>query len=431
MVRDGGVQRRRIDELAELRPVDRHDAVDELATLLSGESAYVRARAMDLLVELSEEYPGALTGVSDEVAGLLGDDALGDGAARVLENLATEEPGAVADRLPLLVAVIDSGGAVTEHVTAALAALGADSPERLAQPGILDQLVDLLDDDTEAVRRNVTGALGDIASAEPGAVVDADAGTGLRERLGDDSPAVQRNAAYGLGQLAEASPPVVFDAIDDLCGLLESPDPGVRAAAAHALGASVTVTDAAGDDAIATVMGHLDAEAPTTRQQAAFVLAKVATRDPHAVRSHLGGIARGMVDSDLDVRRNLGHALRALETAVPDAVETATTEVSEWLGTVDTNENTGVSRDGLRGLANDENAPPELRQAARSAVVLDGQHAVRPGTGPGTIEGSGREDSARVEDDQKVDRGTQSCPECGETFESDATFCSVCGTSLD
>lgn len=421
MVRDGGVQRRRIDELAERRPADLRDAVDELATLLSAESAYVRARAMDLLVELSEEYPGALTGVSDEVAGLLGDDALGDGAARVLENLAAEEPGAVADRLPLLVAVIDSGGAVTRGVTAALAAIGADSPGRLAQPGILDQLVGLLDDDNEAVRRNVTRALGDVATTEPEAVVDAGAGEGLRERLGDDSSGVQRTAAYGLGQLAAVSPAAAFDAIDDLCGLLESPDPGVRAAAAHALAATVAATDAADDDALATVLEHLDADVPAVRQQAAFVLAEVAARNPGAARPHLGGIARGMADSDPAVRRNLGHALATLESAAPNAVEAARAEVSEWLETVDPDENPEVSRDGLRGLATDENAPSELRLAARSAVVLDGQHPAPPSTAAG----SGRED------DQGVGSGGRSCPECGESFEPDATFCSVCGTSLE
>lgn len=407
---DGGVSRRQVEKLADLPRSERRDRLGELGELLSGGTPYVKRRAVELVADVSEEYPGSIAGVIDPVAGSLGTEGLSADAARAIANLAAEEPAAVRDRLPLLIAVIDSGGSVTVQITRALAAVGDASPESLAQPGICETLFALLDDESVAVRANATQVLDNVAATEPGAV--ADAGDALRGRLGDRSPAVQRNAAFAIGRLGAHSPGTLFRAIDELCELLESDDPGVRSGATYALSAAATTADAVDGDAIQQLLERLWADDPSVRQHAAFVLAELAAADPELVSPHAGQLARGLADGHQQVRRNLLQALAVLEEEHPEAVEEAYTAVSGALRTVDPGDASGdLTPSQLRGLADEKRAPHELRQAARDTLV-------------------GQDGDAIGSDDGDGDGGKR-CPNCGEQFGPDATFCSVCGTSLE
>lgn len=409
MDRDGGVQRRRVDELAEAGLPEQRDRVDELAGMLDAESRYVRVRAVELLVAVSESHPAAVADEVDAVAAQLGDEVVGADAARVVANVAAAEPATVEDHLPLLVAVLDSGGAVTEAITAALAAIGAESPDSLAQPGILETLFDLLDDGNAAVRKHATAVVSHVAAVAPGDVVPA--GDALRERLDDDSTAVQRNAAAALGSVSKASPAVAVGALKELCGLLEHRNPDVRAAAASALGAmaSAAAEGTPEEELLTTLLSGLRADAPVARQHAAFVLAELAVDDPGTVEPHATALARGAVDADPDVRRNLLRALTALETEHPETVEDASDALGETLADAG-------SAAALRAVAADETTPAPLRRAARDALVPGDREATDSGT---------KGDSGVSDDADRV------CPDCGEEFAPDATFCSVCGTSLE
>lgn len=420
MSNDGGVSRRQVEKLADLSVSARRERVSELGDLLAGESQYVRQRAMELLVEVAQQHPGVVAPVVDPVAEQLGTEALGADAARVVGAVAAEEPSVVKERLPLLIAVLDSGGAVTVHVTYALASIGAEEPEGLARRGILDTLFELVDDENPTVRTNVTRILGDVARTEPGAV--AEAATRLRARLDDESSAVQQNVAYALGQTATESPGAVFEAFDALCDRLESSDPGVRASAAYALAAVATAGDALAPTDVDSLLGLLQADRPAVRQQAGFVLSAVAEADPAALVPHARRLTRAVAERDPQVRRNLLVALERLESANPDAVETAQSDVADALETVDPEGPSELTPDQLRGLADDDRAPDPLRQAARDALA---------GAGTEPVEHTPESEVVGRDGETAAGSGDRQCPNCGEVFGPDATFCSVCGTSLE
>lgn len=413
---NGGVGRRRVEKLSELPLSERRTRLSALVELLSGESQYVRRRALELIAELSVEYPGTVADEIGPIAEVLDEPGLSTAAARTVAAVATAQPAAVEEKLPLLVAALDTGGPVTVHVTAALASIGDVDPAALAKQGILDKLYRLLDADSDPVRANVTTVIGDVAAVAPDAV--ADAGEQLGDRLTDSSPTVQRNAAYALGQLASRHPTAVIESFAALCTLLDSEDQGVRSAAAYALTA-VAAASSIDDDAVEPLLDELRSENPTARQQAAFVVASVAGENPAVLEPHIVRLTRECVDTDPRVRRNLFDALATLEAEFPDAVETARDEVSDALETADISAaSTELEPAALRALAGDGAAPASLGRAAREAVVLAGQPA---DTEPTRID---TEDGSRTESDRN-------CPNCGETFDPDATFCAVCGTSLE
>jgi len=413
---NGGVGRRRVEKLSELPLPERRSRLSALVELLSGESQYVRRRALELIAELSVEYPGAVADEVGPIAELLDEPGLPTAAARTVAAVATAQPAAVEEKLPLLVAALDSGGPVTVHVTSGLAAIGDDDPAALAKPGILDKLSRLLGADSETVRTNVTKVIGDVAAVAPDAV--ADAGAQLGNRLTDSSPTVQRNAAYALGRLTNRHPTPAIESFAALCTLLDSEDQGVRSAAAYALTA-VAAANGIDDDAIEPLLDELRTGNPTVRQQAAFVVASVARENPAVLEPHIVRLTRECVDTDPRVRRNLFDALATLEAEFPDAVETARDEVSDALETADISAaSTDLEPAALRALAGDGAAPEPLGRAAREAVVLAGQPA---GTEPTRTE---TQESSRAE-------SNRNCPNCGERFDPDATFCAVCGTSLE
>ncbi len=423
---DGGVSRRQVEKLADLPRSERRDRLGELGELLSGGPPYVRSRAVELVADVSEEYPGAIAEVVDPVAGSLGTAGLSTDAARAIANLAAEEPAVVRDHLPLLIAAIDGSESVTVQITRALAAVSETSPAALAQPGICETLVGLLDDDNVAVRTNASAVLGAVAGTDPSAV--ADAGDKLRDRLGDPSPAVQRNAAFAIGRLGGYSPGTLFRAIPGLCGLLESDDPGVRSGATYALSEAATTADAADDRAIESLLEQLRVDDSSARQHAAFVLAELAAADPEMVGPHAGQLARGLADCNQQVRRNLLQALGILEEKRPEAVEEAYRAVSGALRTVDPGDVSGeLTPSQLRGLAGERRAPHELRQAAREALV--GHNGETGGGDSDTGDSDGG--AVGASDQAQPDETGRTCPNCGEQFGSDATFCSVCGTSLE
>lgn len=406
MSSDGGVSRRQVEKLAALPVAERREHVSDLGELLASESPYVTQRAMDLLVETAAAYPGEVTAVIDPVAEQLGTHGVGTAAARVVAAVAAEEPAAVSERLPLLVAVLDSGGAVTAHVTDALASIGETSPDTLARRGIVETLFELLDDEDPAVRTNATGVLGDIAGTNPGAV--AAGAAKLRARLDDESPAVQQHAASTLGQLASHSPAAVFEAMPELCALLESEDQGVRSAAVYTLGEATAAAEAVDESGLDALLAGLQADAAAVRQQTAFVIAEVAAADPALVAPQARRLTRSLADGDPQVRRNLLAALDRLDASVPDAVDTARADVGDAFEGLDPADAADVTPAQLRALAGDERAPDTLRRGARTAL-LDA--------------GGERLDTASS--------GGRQCPNCGEEFGPDATFCSVCGASLE
>lgn len=427
---DDGIPRRQLEKISEMSVSERRNRLSELGDLLSEESPYVRSHAMGLVADLSEIYPAEVGEIIDPVAEQFGTDAVGVDAARVFSNVASEKPAAVVDRLPHLVAVIDSGGEVTEYLTDALVPIGGRTPEVLAQRGILNQLFVLLEGESPVVRKNVSRVLGDIASIEPEKV--AKEGDALRDRLDDSSPTVQRNAAYTLGHLSESSPKVVCDSFEALCRLLHTSNPDVRAAAAYALSAASAGMNSADEESVESLVESLRSDQPLVRQHAAFVLAEMAVANPEPVRPYARRLIVGIADTHPQVRQNLVSAVTSLEAESPDAVEAAKTQVSEELKSLDVAEPSSEIREAeLRGLTMEETAPVELRQAAREAVSLAGS---RDTTAETATTETGQQ-SPQTPSGQRESAGdatvTQVCSNCGEQFGPDADFCSICGMSLE
>jgi len=413
---NGGVPRRRVEKVSELPLSERRTQLSELVELLSSDNQYAQHRAMELLTELSVEYPEDVTPEVDAIAERFGSQARGEDAARALSAIAAVRPAAVMDRLPLLISALDTGGSVTVYVTDALASIGAEDPTALAQRGVIDKLFERFDDDNPAIRTNVTGVIADVAAVDAEAIIPGR--DGIQKRLGDSSPAVQRNAAYALGQLGKIAPGAVIDVFEELCALLERDDPKLRSSASFGLTTITTAADSVDPDSIDSLLELLSADKPATRQQAAFVLASLAADSPGLLEPHVWQLTRECVDPHPQVRGNLFRALETIAETYPDAVETARDEVAEALETADiATATTDLEPDTLRMLADDARAPDSLRRAARKAAVL------ADAGGPAQTSGQSQTNSSASE--------SQNCPNCGETFDTDATFCAVCGTSLD
>lgn len=362
---------RRIEELSELPLSARRDHIPDLARLLGADEPYVQSRALELAAELSAEYPEDAAQLVDGVTTHLGNDVLGEDASRVIANVASEQPSVVSGRLPLLVAVVDSGGAVTVNVTYALASLAEDDPTSLAKEGVLNRLFTLLNDDDPTVRANVTRAVSEIAAVEPEPILNrVDA---IPPLVHDTSSTVQQNALYTLGHLGEVSPWVVVDVLDDVCRLLESDDAELRTAAAYVLGSIARTADAADDRTVGVLAERLHDESPAIRQHAAFVIGEFAADNPEVVEPHVPSIARRMADSDPRVRQNTIAALRKLRSSSPSAVREAQSELRDALENPAGNEKPfDFTPAELQGLADEESAPDDIRQAAREAVILAG-----------------------------------------------------------
>lgn len=398
MSNNGGVSRRQVEKLAAVPVAERQTRLSELGELLSNEDPYVQRRAIELIVEVAEAYPGQVADIIEPVAQQLGNDVIQGDAARVVAAVAASEPATVKERLPLLVAVLDTGGSVTAHVTDALVAISDSDPEALAQPGIVEQLRGQLTTEEPKIRTNVTGVLGDIAAVDPEKVRQAV--EDLRDCLDDSVKSVRRNAVYALAELADITPQSVLEETEQLSQLLESEDADVRAGATAALAAAASQT--VEKETASLLVDQLWDDSTVVREQAAFTLANLARTDPGLLESHIRQLTRGLADSDPRVRRNLLSALERLEEPFPEAIASARTQVGDALATVDPEDSTtDVTARQLRGLADEQRAPDELTAAAREALYSSGSDV------------------------------SKACPNCGEQFEPDATFCSVCGTSLE
>lgn len=364
-------QRESVAELASMSVSERRERISDLDELLSADSLYVQSRAMESVVELSEQYPEDVTPLIDTLATQLGDDALGEDAALVIGNIAAEDPSIVRDRLPVLVALINTGGAVTVNVTYALASLGESSPESLTQEGILAQLFSLIDDDAPSVRTNVTGILGAIAEAEPGAIVDsADL---IVDRLEDPAPAVLENTLRSVGHLGAVEPETVFDALPKLCDHLESDDPAIRAQVRFALGSVIDGASDVEEAALDPLAGWLADSDPLVRQQATYLFGEIAGANADAVTPFAEELARRFADTEAAVRQNALRAIAALETDHPERAEAAREDLEDTLERSGTDGADAPFTAGeLRGLATEEHAPADLRRSAREALVRVG-----------------------------------------------------------
>jgi HEAT repeat protein len=206
--------------------------------------------------------------------------------------------------------------------------------------------------------------------------------------------------------------------------LLDHPDGDVRAGAAYALGTMATAPAALDEDATAVLLAKLRSESPAVRRHVGFVLARVAAENPEALRSQIRPVVGGIADSDPVVRRNLVHTLDDLGSAFPDVTDTVRSEVVEVLaGTDPMAESTDVDAGDLRGVATDEFVPADIRHAAREALATSAAESVAPAEAAASDR---QETGASGTGDD-----TQTCPDCGEQFDADATFCAVCGTPLD
>ncbi|MEF8906546.1 MAG: HEAT repeat domain-containing protein [Haloarculaceae archaeon] len=413
-----------LGRLAETDPATLEDHVGDMTDYLDADSAYVRRRTTRAAAALASVRPAAAVPLVDGLTDRLADASDPD-AAVALQRIAAEDPDAVVGHLAALVTVLDDEGPVVVPVSGALAALAGADAGALAQPGVLDRLFGLLDDDRPAVRRNAAVALAAIAEADPAAVC-----AGADDLpLDDDAPSVRRAAAVALGTAGSTCPDAVVEAAPALVALLDDADAGVRAGAAFALGHALRDAEVS-QRTVDTLVGALGDDSADVRQHAAFALAALAADEPAAVRPGVDALARRLVDAAAPVRRNARSALDALEDDYPAVVSEAVEAVLTRLADVDGNTGQlGFTAAELRGLAGDAAAPAEQRATADHALSLvesgavdaaaDTESPVTPATG----------DDAGDDDD--ADAGTLFCPNCGESIDEGGEFCPVCGTAVE
>ena len=443
-----GVDRRervaRLGRLAETDPAALAEYVAEMTEYLEADSAYVRRRTTRAAAALAGVRPDAGTDLVDGLTDRLA-DASDENAAVALQRIAAEDPDAVVGDLAALVTVLDDEGPVVVPASGALASLAEADAASLAQPGILDRLFGLLNDDRSAVRRNAAVALAAIAEVDPAAVcAGAD---DLRGCLDDDAPAVRRAAAVALGTAGPTCPGAVVEATPALAALLDDADAGARAAAAFALGHALRENEVS-QRTVDALLGAVDDESEAVRRHATFALAALAAEDPDAVRPGVDALARRVADESAPVRRNARSALATLEDDYTAVVSEAVADVRTRLE--DADEDTGslaFTAAELRGLARDAGAPADQRAAADHALSLvesgdvsaaELTESATPATGeagratgnPGSTAGDG--DAADDGTDTgEADAGAQFCPNCGETIDAGGEFCPVCGTGIE
>jgi HEAT repeat protein len=445
-----GAERERVAQLgrlAEADPAALAGHVPDLRESLGADSAYVRRRATRAAAALAGERPDAAADLVDELTDRLADEGDHD-AAVALQRVAAEDPDAVAGDLAALVTALDAEGSVVVPASGALASLAAADAASLAQPGVLDRLFDLLDDDRPAVRRNAAVALSSIAAADPAAVCAG--AEDLGACLSDDAPSVRRAAAVALGTAGPACPDAVVAAASSLATLLDDPDPGVRAAGAFALGHALR-EDEVSQRTVDALLGALHDGDETVRRHATFALAALAAADPDAVRPGVDALARRLVDAAAPVRRNARSALGALEDDYTAVVDEAVADVLDRLESADAGTDAiAFTAAELRGLAGDADAPADQRAAADHALSLVESDAVEAAAGE-TATTAGSAGTATAGDGAAADEaatgadataggggneaegdggGARFCPNCGETIDAGGEFCPVCGTEV-
>jgi len=429
-----GVDRRervaRLGRLAETDPAALAEHAADMAEYLDADSAYVRRRTTRAAAALAGARPDAAADLVDGLTARLA-DASDENAAVALQRVAAEDPDAVVGNLAALVTVLDDEGPVVVPASGALASLAEADAATLAQPGVLDRLFGLLDDDRPAVRRNASVALAAIAEVDPAAVcAGAD---DLRGCLDDDAPAVRRAAAVALGTAGPTCPDAVVEAAPALTVLLDDADPGTRAAGAFALGHALHERDVS-QRTVDALLGAVDDESEAVRRHVTFALAALAAEDPDAVRPAVDTLARRAADESAPVRRNARSALAALEddytAVVSEAVESVRTRLE------DVDEDTGTlafTESELRGLAGDAGAPADQRAAADHALSLveSGDVSAAETTESAAPATAGGTDHGGATDTGDADAGAQFCPNCGETIDAGGEFCPVCGTGIE
>lgn len=421
-------QRERVAQLgrlAETDPATLTAHVEDMTGYLDADSAYVRRRTTRAAAALASVRPAAAVPLVDGLADRLADSSDPD-AAVALQRVAAEDPDAVLGDLAAIVTVLDDEGPVVVAASGALAALAGADADALAQPGVLDRLFGLLDDDRPAVRRNAAVALAAIAEVDPAAVC-----AGADDLpLGDDAPGVRRAAAVALGTAGSACPDAVVAAAPELVALLDDADAGARAGAAFALGHALRDADVS-QRTVDALVGALDDDSDAVRQHATFGLAALAAEEPAAVRPGVDALARRLVDAAAPVRRNARSALAALEADYTAVVSEATEDVLTRLEDVDADTGTlGFTEAELRGLAEDGVAPADERAAADHALSLveSGDVAAAEETeSPGTATA----DAGESDDEDDASEETLFCPNCGESIDAGGEFCPVCGTAVE
>jgi HEAT repeat protein len=414
-----------LGRLAETDPATLEAHVDDMTDYLDADSAYVRRRTTRAAAALASVRPAAAVALVDGLTDRLADSSDPD-AAVALQRVAAEDPDAVLSHLAAIVTVLDDEGPVVVAASGTLAALAGADAEALAQPGVLDRLFCLLNDDRSAVRRNAAVALAAIAEVDPAAVC-----AGADDLpLDDDAPAVRRATAVALGTAGSACPDAVVDAAPGLVALLDDADPGVRAGAAFALGHALRGADVS-QRTVDALLGALDDPSDEVRQHATFGLAALAGAEPAAVRPGVDALARRLVDASSPVRRNARSALAALEADYTAVVSEAVEDVLTRLEDVDGDTGTlGFTEAELRGLAGDGAAPAKQRAAADHALSLVGSGDVEAATETESPGNAGDDDGADESEDDASEE-TLFCPNCGESIDAGGEFCPVCGTTVE
>jgi hypothetical protein len=440
-----GVDRRervaRLGRLAETDPAALAEHVADMDEYLNADSAYVRRRTTRATAALAAARPDAAVDLVDGLTARLA-DASDENAAVTLQRIATEDPDAVVGDLAALVTVLDDEGPVVVPASGALAALAEADAGTLAQPGVLDRLFGLLDDDRSAVRRNAAVALVAIAEADPAAVCAG--AEDLRYRLDDDAPAVRRAAAVALGTAGPTCPDALVEAAPALAGLLEDADAGARAAGAFALGHALREGEVS-QRTVDALLDAIDGGSEAVRRHVTFALATLAATDPDAVRPGVDALARRVADESAPVRRNARSALAALEDDYTAVVSEAVADLRTGLEAVD--EETGTlsfTEAELRGLASDAGAPADQRAAADHALSLVESGNVsaaettestvptdRAGTRASDAGSTAGATNAAEDGTDDADAGAKFCPNCGETIDAGGEFCPVCGTGIE
>jgi HEAT repeat protein len=208
--------------LANARPEDSLALLPAIHSRLTDDE--YTTTVLDCIATLAAAEPSEVAPYVDNVTPYLqaDDDQRRRSAARILSEIATQDPSDVVDAVPSLSTVVADYGPGFVHAVFALNQVAGDHPSEV-RPAARDLTAVLADTALDAEPRlNASAALGKVASEFPDAAVDAI--QSLVELLDADNQRLRANAAGVLSDIATGYAGALVPHVEDLASLLDSDD---------------------------------------------------------------------------------------------------------------------------------------------------------------------------------------------------------------
>lgn len=306
-----------IAKVADDRPEDVRETVDDLYNNLYHDDESPRGSALFALKEISAKNPEDVWVLADDLREFLHEETallhIRTHPMRILGNVAAEYPDAVVPAVDDLRECLDDEfEEVRIQAVQAFGPLGRERPA--AVEPVIEDLISRLEDPASLVRASAAWVLAEVGAADPNAIWLA-----LAERGPDDPSA---------GKMRSSPPPT-----ERLQELLRCDEPAVQAMAARGFAELAMTNPEAVEDASDDLRAHVDADQTPIRIHAIRALSLTAVKSPTELRATVECLAELLATDrwDDETRIRAVHALRRIAEEYPGSVEPAVGELGALL----------------------------------------------------------------------------------------------------